>query len=186
MHDPMILILERCGIQLWHVDPEKDGTDDSCGWAFPKLTKDQLAQMETMAELEARKPWFQSCMEREIRDPCAAESLLFGVFVAVARRLGLRIDVGQIGLLCSELVHDPFENLRDSLCHLPGYHSNFKEDREDQRRYTAMRLFCCVARNLMREQRPWWRHPRWHVRHWQLNIPALHALRRWWKRRGEL
>ena len=32
MHDPLTLIF-RCGpFELWHKDPERDGSDDSCDW----------------------------------------------------------------------------------------------------------------------------------------------------------
>lgn len=30
-------------ITIWHVDPERDGSDDSCGWFRPPLTKKELA-----------------------------------------------------------------------------------------------------------------------------------------------
>lgn len=44
MHDPMTVAFEiklpfrseknkyKSLITIWHVDPEKDGSDDSCGW----------------------------------------------------------------------------------------------------------------------------------------------------------
>jgi hypothetical protein len=32
----------RSLITIWHRDPESDGTDDSCGWTFPRLTKKEI------------------------------------------------------------------------------------------------------------------------------------------------
>jgi len=39
MFDPDTVAFEFLGITIWHHDPCKDGTDDSCGWSRPKLTK---------------------------------------------------------------------------------------------------------------------------------------------------
>jgi hypothetical protein len=31
--------------------------------------------------------------------------------------------------------------------------------------------------------RPWWRHPRWHIRHWKIQVYAIQNLQRWaWSR----
>lgn len=32
MHDPFTLVASFFGIDIWHVDPERDGSDDSCDW----------------------------------------------------------------------------------------------------------------------------------------------------------
>ena len=36
------------GISIWHKDPCKDGTDDSCGWSKPKLTKGEIKFAESL------------------------------------------------------------------------------------------------------------------------------------------
>ena len=41
MYDPKTIAHEiklfgRYFITIWHVDPERNGTDDSCGWVFPQ------------------------------------------------------------------------------------------------------------------------------------------------------
>ena len=38
MFDPDTVAFEFLGITIWHHDPCKDGTDDSCGWSKPKLS----------------------------------------------------------------------------------------------------------------------------------------------------
>lgn len=48
MHDPMTVAFYFWSITIWHVDPEKDGIDDSCGWVFPHLTKKERAEAETL------------------------------------------------------------------------------------------------------------------------------------------
>lgn len=35
-------------ITVWHKDPERDGSDDSCGWFSPRLTKAELARCKEL------------------------------------------------------------------------------------------------------------------------------------------
>ena len=42
MFDPDTVAFKFLGIRIWHHDPCKDGTDDSCGWSKPKLTKQEI------------------------------------------------------------------------------------------------------------------------------------------------
>lgn len=37
-------------VTIWHVDPERDGSDDSCGWAYVKLTKAQRERKDNLVE----------------------------------------------------------------------------------------------------------------------------------------
>lgn len=37
-------------ITIWHVDPETDATDDSCGWHEPPLTNKELALAERLVK----------------------------------------------------------------------------------------------------------------------------------------
>lgn len=48
MHDPMTVIYQNKFFILWHVDPERDGTDDSCGWWLPKLTREERAYADNL------------------------------------------------------------------------------------------------------------------------------------------
>lgn len=88
---------------IWHRDPEKDGSDDSCGWAFPKISK------ETMERLHG--------------------------------------------------------NAVEGLC---------SWDELDQR--------VIGYRMALRHARPRWKHPRWHVHHWRVQIPVMQRIRRSFER----
>jgi len=64
MHDPKTVSFEiylgskkkkngdyrNAFITIWHNDPEKDGTDDSCGWCFPKITKEENEYLDKVAK----------------------------------------------------------------------------------------------------------------------------------------
>jgi hypothetical protein len=202
MHDPMTQAFEikqfwqkksEWGykppfITVWHVDPEKDGTDDSCGWSRPKLSKNQRERIESIAGDEAREPWYLAYYGKKIESPTEAETLLRQAFLIVGRIFSRQhlckpaikeVTFSEASAWACDLLCSPIDNLRGSLCFLPGYHSNSDKDTEYDRKYSAERFFYCVAGYVLRERRPWYRHPRWHIWHWQIQIHPLQNFKRW-------
>lgn len=119
MHDPMTVAFDiaipkfwrkkKFGIRgrielvtIWHVDPEKDGSDDSCDWAGRKKTREN--------------GWYPVMLD--------------------------------------------------------GYHELSDEAKE------AVDFFWWAFRHKL-TSRPWWRHPHFHIQHWQIQIHALQALKRY-------
>lgn len=184
MHDPMTVAFDcRPLFTIWHVDPEADGSDDSCGWAFPRLTAQQQSNLSWLAGCEARSPWFLREAAKVAESPADTEALLRGAFLAVARMLRVRLSIAAATRHAAAFLHEPADNPRSMLCHLPGWHTNFEEDTEERRKDAASRLFVTLARILLRERRPWWRHPRWHVRHWKIQVHPVETFKRWaWSR----
>ena len=163
---------------IWHRDPEKDGSDDSCGWSRPRLTAKQRECLKSLAWSEAYEPWFQRLRE-ENGQARRGRSAGAQALVMVARVIGVRVKWQEICFWAAELVHCPMDNLRSSLCHQPGYHTNNPKDSRSDREDHAYGLFSCLATYILRERRPWWRHPRWHVWHWRVQIHCLQNLKRW-------
>jgi hypothetical protein len=118
MHDPMTVAFDigiprfwrrkkpyRGSIDLitiWHVDPEKDGSDDSCDWWGRKKTREN--------------GW-------------------------------------------SPVMLDEYHQLSD-------------EAKE------AVHFLWWAFRGKL-SSRPWWRHPRWHIHHWQIQVHFILVLKRW-------
>jgi len=119
MHDPMTVAFDiaipkfwrkkKFGIRgrielltIWHVDPEKDGSDDSCDWFGSRRTRE----------------------------------------------------------------HGWYPHMLDS------YHQMSDEAKE------AIDFLWYAFRSKL-SARPWWRHPRWHIHHWQFQIHFLQALKRY-------
>jgi hypothetical protein len=166
-------------ITIWHKDPETDGSDDSCGWFSPPPSKRQQERIGYLADEEARNPWFMAYSGKQIESPTEAETLMRAALLIVARSLEVKITTDQATRWAVDLTHNPIDNGRNRLAFLPGYHSNFPEDRVEDREDEAGRLFFMVARYILRENRPWYRHPRWHVRHWQIQIHPVQHFKRW-------
>lgn len=175
-------------ITVWHVDPATDGSDDSCGWSRPRLSKDHLSRCKSLAGDEAREPWYQAYLGKKIESPTEAETLLRQAFLLIGRVFSSayacknpikRVTFAEASAWASDLLCSPSDNLRGSLSFLPGWSSNNDEDRVSDREYCAERLFFCIASYILRERRPWYRHPRWHVWHWHLQIHPLQDFKRW-------
>ena len=66
------------------------------------------------------------------------------------------------------LATNPDDNLRSILA-----------DPDDNPKERAHRFLFCVMRQYLRHHRPWWRHPRWHIHHWHIQVHFTQALKRW-------
>lgn len=175
-------------ITIWHVDPERDGSDDSCGWSRPRLSKDQVARCKSLAGDEAREPWYQAFRGKQIDSPTEAETLVRQAFMIVGRVLSKKhicnppikpVTFGEASTWACDLLCSPVDNIRNSLSFLPGWSSNRKEDRIEDREYCANQFFHCIASYILRERRSWYHHPRWHFWHWKFQIHPLEAFKRW-------
>lgn len=192
MHDPMTQaatwpkygtrLYKLIGTQftLWHRDPETDGSDDSCGWSFVKVPKEIRGNLDFDAGQEAKYPWFQRDCAKEPQAPADAEFLLRGALLFVAHVCGLKLSYEGAALKASRLLHNPVDNIRSTMCFLPGWHSNNSQPTEWDRKEHAKRFFWILARSLMTDARPWYRHPRWHVHHWRLQVHLWQQFRRAW------
>lgn len=178
---------------IWHRDPERRGNDDSCGWFTPPFNETQREICKILAQDEARDPWFMKTDQERNDDPVLCETLVRGAFHLVSRCLRNR---GYCRLAATDsecarwsigLVHNSSDNFRSSLCFRSGYHSNWYKDgvpnTEEQDRYfreqQAMSFFAAIMGKMLRERRPWFRHPRWHVWHWRVQFHLAQTFKRW-------
>lgn len=172
-------------ITVWHVDPERGGGDDSCGWFRPRLTKEQQSIVKSLAGDEVRDPWFMSLSAKTNPNPIECENYIRGAFLLVSRCLenryankgGLRkpVTLEEATKWAVILTHNSVDNFRTSLCFLSGWHGNWYKDgvpntvEQDLwfREESAKGFFGAIMGYILRERRPWYKHPRWHVMHWK-------------------
>lgn len=200
MHDPMTVAFRvrrpwpqrrhedpRCAglprfwppiLTVWHVDPESDGSDNSCGWGFARVPQAIGEVLKFDAREEARRPWLLAEARKTPQSAADAECLLRGAILYVAGVCRLHYSLERAAVLAARLLHNPVDNMRGSLGFLPGWHSNSSEDREADRQQCASCVFHALARILLTEARPWWRHPRWHFWHWRIEFHGFTAFDR--------
>jgi hypothetical protein len=168
-------------VTIWHHDPERDGSDDSCGWSYPNLSERQRKLIDGLAWSEAREPWFMRRREKSNERPVEAELLIRGALAIVNDVLGIGVSFPDVCKLAIRLTQGSRlgDNFRSAICHLPGYHTNSADDSEGRRRECAGGLFSGLAHHLLGHRRPWYRHPRWHLHHWRLQVHAVLRFKRW-------
>lgn len=201
MHDPMTVAHEiylrgkkdKKGnyrspiITIWHVDPEKDGTDDSCGWFIRSRHVDKKLMEKVIKEFEfnfRHNYWFNdagfpqfSVSATTLNMYNTASWIVFmdlygnGGYSKKARR---KHDEFMKKHLVDILrfAENPVDSLHASIT--MKYGCELKEDRPKE---FARTVLCDVMRKL----RPWYKHPRWHIHHWKIQFhPWQQFKRRYW------
>lgn len=168
-------------ITIWHVDPERDGSDDSCGYSFIKLTKKQIERLHNAAWSEGRDPHFLYCEAKEWEGTYTEiESLYRGLVFLVCNVLRLEISFDEAARYASEATHIVgCGKAGGAFCFLPGYHTNSQKDSQDDRQQHFEGILAGVARNIITDRRPWWKHPKWHFWHWQFQCHPVQMFKRW-------
>lgn len=74
---------------------------------------------------------------------------------------------------------NPTDSLRDSILRVfeegCGVHYDAKKHRAER----IASMASCIYGWILRESRPWWKHPRWHIHHWKIQVPQWQLARRW-------
>lgn len=209
MHDPMTVAFEinwpsftkergRNLVTIWHVDPEKDGTDDSCGWFIrPRhANQDVLARIERRFEhdfdsvfkSESGTVYFTGMFCPNGEPHFTVPGVVLNLFFLAAcehfnsnghtdwrkARRWMQDHLFDI-LLFAE---NPTDSLHDSLTR--KFEIGCGEPYGDaDREKRIKRLAGVIYSWILRADRPWWKHPRWHWWHWRIQVHPLLSFKRW-------
>lgn len=209
MHDPMTVAFDikypwRDGhgtyrapfITIWHVDPEKDGSDDSCDWfGGRKLTDSQRAVRDKIASMFAfewhrgkpyeRFGWFMPSAAVDGKWCDGEPNYTTHAIVLAMFRIAANEHFGHWSKKANNFLrHNLFdilffaENSCDSLCtKIEQKHGLRSEDGDYKKQ--AKQMASIVYGWILRYDRPWYRHPRWHVWHWHIQLHPWQKFRRW-------
>jgi len=183
MHDPKTVAHEiKIGktwlITIWHVDPETDGTDDSCGWPWPRVGEADERIIDEIVNWEIKFPYLMTpYLPVTIASPkynyhqmlagdCIAYIVTAWMQIAWKRDRRRKITFGEFEHILN-LATNPYDNLRAVLA-----------SPDSPPEYNTRRFLYAVMRQYLGYHRPWWRHPRWHIYHWEFQIHPVQKLKR--------
>lgn len=152
-------------ITIWHNDPETDGSDDSCGYTFPRVPADIKAKAEKIAVDEWKYMFGQYAYKYQ--QPSAYE-VVYALWDMIAWRIFKRraFTLREMQEIAS-LACNPADNLRSVV---------FDATRSEE---NARRLGYLVMRCYLRVNRKWYQHPKWHIHHWSIQIHFTQKFKRW-------
>lgn len=183
MHDPCTMAFDIKNIvTIWHRDPEKDGSDDSCGWFMRARHCDQKKLDEIakrfVFEWKEGVPcgWFAENGEPNY----SPQAITIGMFLIAAN-----IHYGHWSKKSKQFLRDhAFEILHFAENNCDSFYTfitqpwGMSKDSVEER---AREAACIVYPWILRAERPWWKHPRWHFWHWRIQFhPWQNLKRRWW------
>lgn len=221
MHDPMTVAWEiksplkrktkffpegyrNTLITIWHVDPEKDGTDDSCGWFKRSRHGDPevLARIIKAFEFDWDRTWTYDPNEDggeedeikrgKVTYPCgyfnpngmprfSPIGIVLNLFFLAAGQhfsaLG-KIDWDKSRRFMRKHLFDIMlfaENPTDSIHDSLTLKFGNDTKREDRIREFASTIYGWI----LRAEQPWYHHPRWHFHHFKIQIHFIESLKRW-------
>lgn len=151
-------------ITIWHVDPEIDGSDDSCGFTFPKLSDEIKKRLYSEAEHEFAINNFFDLAGRPVLEPIAMVYLAYQL-------IAWRIYKEDIKPKYLPVIISDGSNIETGL-------RSFTQNNEMEIEEFKL-FFYCTCRCYARMRREWWKHPKWHIHHWKIQIHPLQSLIRW-------
>lgn len=184
-------------ITIWHHDPQKHGSDDSCGWFTPPFSETTREIVKSLAWEEAREPFLFALDAKTNSDPLITERFVFGSIMLMSRCLVNRgvirrpVSVSDAQRWAAEMTYNRVDSFLGTFCFKSGYHSNTydrniergvqntpEEDRH-WREQQASSFYGAIAGLILRNRRLWFQKPRWHFWHWRLQIHPLQRFKRW-------
>lgn len=155
--DGSVWVYRESFLTVWHVDSESDGSDDSCGFIYPKPPDQLVEKLRRDLAFAARED--SEALERQRAWEGAAAWWLRWL-----NRAGF---------------HHRRKGFTPRQIARYWYDGSFPGGRGEYRLPEVDVLARTIARSYLRLSRPWYRHPRWHIRHWRIQLHPWQKLRRW-------
>ncbi len=161
-------------ITIWHVDPCSDGTDDSCGWFLRTRHGNQEVLEEIKKEFEfnfKHNYWF----DKEGKQIFSTIGTLVQMYSSAAWIHFKRNRKKQQEFMRKYLydiiqfAENPVDCGGDSI-------TNRWDCKDQKERFSGMAGM--VYSDILRKERKWWQHPKWHINHWKIDLVFLRSFKR--------
>lgn len=181
-------------ITIWHVDPEKDGTDDSCGWfmrsrhgdknIFEKIIKEFDFNWDSYWKNENDHVYYTGYFKPDGTMNMSLHGIVLDLFFRAAYIIfnyDHKKSEKYLNKNLAQILHfaeNPIDSLHNSITRKfekacgEEYNAHV---RQEWIKTTASVIYGYILRDI----RPWWKHPRWHIHHWHIQIHPLQKIKRY-------
>ena len=171
-------------ITIYHNDPETDGTDDSCGQFIRARHTDQNVLKEIQKEFELNYKhnyWFDK-EGKQIFSTIGTLMLMYECAAWIHFKGNRKKKDAFMRKYCADIIHfaeNPIDCGGDNIT--AKFYLSTNSDLLSEDRFNLMASM--VYTDILRKERKWYQHPRWHIHHWSIQFPPLKRLkRRYWDR----
>lgn len=186
---------------IWHKDPELRGHDDSCGWfvrshhgseaVLAKIEKRFEDGWDRVFKSESGHTYYCGYFQPNGTPNLSVTAVVLNLFFLAAceyfnrdgrtswkkPRRWMQKHLFDIMLFAE----NPTDSLSDGITMkfgAGGFPSGNESKDSRHRKERIHSMASCIYGWIMREQRPWWKHPRWHIHHWRIQIPCFQSIKR--------
>ncbi len=166
-------------ITIWHNDPEKDGTDDSCGWFIRNRHCDQKVLAEIQKEFDfnfKNNYWFDK-EGKQIFSTIGTLMLMYETAAWIHFKHSRKKLYAFMTKHCAAIIHfaeNPVDCGGDYITgkfYLSSGSSLLSPDRFSG-------LAGMVYTDILRKERKWYQHPKWHIHHWSIQFHPFQTFKR--------
>lgn len=171
-------------ITIWHNDPEKDGTDDSCGWFIRPRHSNQKVLEKIQKEFAfnyKHNYWFDK-EGKQIFSTIGTLMLMYECAAWIHFKRNKKKKDAFMRKYCANIIHfaeNPVDCGGDNITAKFYLSTNSNLLSED--RFNGMAGM--VYTDILRKERKWYQHPKWHIHHWSIQFHPLQQFKkRWWNK----
>lgn len=179
-------------LEIWHKDPCSDGTDDSCGrhlsdrhvdsGTLQRIINHFDRDWDSVFRSSAGNVYFSGLFCPN-GDPHLS---VMGIVLNLYRIAAIEVfkwDVKKVNRYLRKNLFDilifaenPGDSLHDALTrkYEIGCGEVYSSTERSARIYHTARI---IYTSILRDIRPWWKHPKWHVHHWRIVVPLFRSWR---------
>ncbi len=198
MHDPMSVAFEiRLGskykrdgnyrsplITIWHNDPEKDGTDDSCGhFIRPRhANQDMLKKIQSEFAFNYKHNYWFDKEGKQVFSTIGTLMLMYECAAWQHFNHSRKKKDAFMRKHCASIIHfaeNPVDCGGDNIT--GKFYLSTNSDLLSEDRFSGMAGM--IYADILRKERKWYQHPKWHIHHWSLQIHPWQQLKKrfWYK-----
>lgn len=161
-------------ITIWHNDPETDGTDDSCGWFIRErhCNKEVLEKIKKEFDFNLKYNYWFTKEGKPIFSTIGTVMMMYKAATWIHFNYNRKKMDKFFRKYTSDIIHfaeNPVDCIGDTIINKWNSENNIENIRN---------LAGIIYSDILRKERKWYQHPKWHIHHWSIQFHPFQQLKR--------